>query len=256
MLFHWDLSGSLTLKLDIDTLVFLFVVTVIEYSISTRVLRIDPEISLSRIRDEIARQVRFTSAFTFLRHVGRALVVVSKKQEIEMKGKHYLPPHSTTYEILILPGAEHLYIRGATGSQYRSHDYNRNSYQPVQQREKTFDAVRRIISRLVNDRFISDEFGDQLIDEAARDPQFGQAIKLLDENGLLEDVMKFFETDEERLEFLRWMANQSNLDRYIKRMTEDPFLTIKDYYIQKGTFVDNEDTEQDTEEVRNIKDKR
>ena len=45
------------MKLDIDTLVLLFVVTVIEYSITTRVLRIDPEISLSRNRDEIARQL-------------------------------------------------------------------------------------------------------------------------------------------------------------------------------------------------------
>ena len=68
-------------------------------------LRIDPEISLAGIRHEISRQVFFNGAFTFLRHVGRALVVVSKKQETEMKGKHYLPPHSTTYEILLLPGA-------------------------------------------------------------------------------------------------------------------------------------------------------
>ena len=65
---------------------------------------------MNSIRREIGRQLRFEAAFTFLRHVGRALVVVQRNQELEIKGKHSLPPHSASYEILLLPGGDHLYL--------------------------------------------------------------------------------------------------------------------------------------------------
>ena len=64
-----------------------------------------------------------------------------------------------------------------------SNDYEsqRQNYQgpPVQIRESTFDRVRRIVERLVQDELISEEFGNRLIDEAAENPDFASTIKLL-----------------------------------------------------------------------------
>lgn len=213
--------------------------------------RIDPEISLAAIRHEISRQVFFQEAFTFLRHVGRALVVVSKKQEAEMKGKHYLPPHSTTYEILLLPGGDHLYINPSKSMTSKSTDSA-----PLRPRETTFQAVERIIQRLIEDGLISDKFGSQLLDQAAKDPKFAQTIRYLDEAGLLEDMMKYFEDDQQRLDFLNWISEHSNLDRHIKQIAADPFTAIKDYYLSNGTFIDFDDNANDSEEVRKLKDKR
>ena len=41
-------------------------------------------------------------------------------------------------------------------------------------------------------------------------------------------------------------------------MADDPFLTIRDFYIQKGTFLENGETEEEEEtiEVKKLKDKR
>ena len=204
---------------------------------------------MAAIRHEISRQVFFQEAFTFLRHVGRALVVVSKKQEGEMKGKHYLPPHSTTYEILLLPGGDHLYINPSKSMTTKSTD----SFRP---RETTFQAVERLIQRLIENGLISDEFGSQLLDRAAKDPKFAQTLRYLDEAGLLEDMMKYFEDDQQRLDFLNWISEHSNLDRHIKQIAADPFTAIKDYYLQNGTFIDFDDNVNDSEEVRKLKDKR
>ena len=99
--------------------------------------------------------------------------------------------------------------------------------------------------------------------------------------------MKFFETDEERFEFLKWMSvsvrycslgcrprvsanvrrsngfslfvikEQPNIDRHVKRMADDPFLTIKDFYMQHGTFLNiYDDSVEETDEIKTIKDKR
>ena len=50
---------------------------------------------------------------------------------------------------------------------------------PVKKRESTFEGVQRIVQRLVDDGFISEEFGERLIDEAAQNPDFATTIKLL-----------------------------------------------------------------------------
>ena len=51
--------------------------------------------------------------------------------------------------------------------------------QSIRKRETTFEGVQRIVQRLVDDGFISEEFGERLIDEAAQNPDFASTIKLL-----------------------------------------------------------------------------
>ena len=51
--------------------------------------------------------------------------------------------------------------------------------QSIRKRESTFEGVQRIVQRLVDDGFISEEFGERLIDEAAQNPDFATTIKLL-----------------------------------------------------------------------------
>ena len=92
--------------------------------------------------------------------------------------------------------------------------------------------------------------------KAARDPKFAQTIKYLDEAGLLDDMMQYFEDDKQRWDFLKWISEHSNLDRHIQKIADDPFTAIKDYYLQNGTFINFDDNVNDTEEVRKLKDKR
>ena len=172
-----------------------------------------------------------------------------------MKGKHYLPPHSTTYEILLLPGGDHLYINNPPTSN-KSFQSTGKPQPPPKQREATFQSVERIIQRLIDDKLITEQFGSQLLDEAARNPKFAQTIKYMDEAGLLDDMMQYFETDQQRWDFLKWISEHSNLDRRIQQMARDPFTAIKEYYLQNGTFINFDDNANDTEEVRKLKDKR
>ena len=53
---------------------------------------------------------------------------------------------------------------------------------------------------------------------------------------LKDDVLRFFDTDEEREKFLLWLSEQSNLESILRNMEEDPFSGIKAFLIQQGTF--------------------
>ena len=53
------------------------------------------------------------------------------------------------------------------------------------------------------------------------------------------------------------IQEQPNIDRHVKRMADDPFLTIKDFYMQHGTFLNiYDDSVEETDEIKTIKDKR
>ena len=57
--------------------------------------------------------------------------------------------------------------------------------------------------------------------------------------------------------FLPLIQEQPNIDRHVKRMADDPFLTIKDFYMQHGTFLNiYDDSVEETDEIKTIKDKR
>lgn len=156
----------------------------------------DPELSLSSIRREIARQVRFSQTFTFLRHVGRALVVVQRNQETEIKGKHYLPPHSASYEILLLPGGEHLYMKKEPSLE------EQDSVIQLPKREST----RTILRSLAGRGFLSSELADRLADDCETNRPLAKTIRHLHEKGLLADLLRFFDNDEDRERFLHWLS--------------------------------------------------
>lgn len=195
-------------------------------AVSLGFVRIDPDFSLSLIRKEIARQIKFRESFTFLRHVGRALVVVKKNQEDELRGKHYLPPHSHSYEILLLPGESHLYL---------SKNYTDGEKRPVK-KELTRLNTAQILRQMEQKKCLG-QYGVEKLEKLAKEnSQANKAIRRLYEEGLLEDLFRFFETDEDRIRFIQWISEQTNLDDLIQQMKDDPFSGIKSYLIKQGTF--------------------
>ncbi|CAG5111702.1 Oidioi.mRNA.OKI2018_I69.chr2.g5980.t1.cds [Oikopleura dioica] len=156
-------------------------------AVSLGFVRVDPDFSLSLIRKEISRQIRFRESFTFLRHVGRALVVVKKNQEEELR-------HRGRRSCLIW----HLVLS----------NFNVKLQHGVVQLEKL----------------------------AKENSQANKAIRRLYEEGILEDIFRFFETDKDRIRFIEWMSEQTSLDDLIHQMKDDPFSGIKSYLIKQGTF--------------------
>ncbi len=67
----------------------------IKESVSLGFIRVNRELKVSDLRDEIRRQCQPNDVpkdFIFLKSVGRALTRVRSKQEQELKVKNFLPP--------------------------------------------------------------------------------------------------------------------------------------------------------------------
>jgi hypothetical protein len=148
---------------------------------------------------------------------------------------------------LLLPGESHLYL---------SKNYTDGEKRPVK-KELTRLNTAQILRQMEQKKCLG-QYGVEKLEKLAKENsqankgtvkhnsyrsrssklcvKLEKAIRRLYEEGLLEDLFRFFETDEDRIRFIQWISEQTNLDDLIQQMKDDPFLGIKSYLIKQGTF--------------------
>ena len=115
---------------------------------------------------------------------------------MKTKGKHYLPPHSASYEILLLPGGDHLYVQKS----------------PVILPEKPKrESTKTILMELASKGFLSRELASRMASKCETNRQLAKTIRRLHEMGLLADILRFFDNDEDRENFLRWLSVRTKI---------------------------------------------
>ncbi|XP_066504349.1 spermatogenesis-associated protein 1 [Hoplias malabaricus] len=85
-------------------------VEAIDSFISAGFIRVYPDMSLRKVRDELGvffGPERVTDHFCFLKCIGRSLALVKARQEKDLKVKSFAPPYSPYPELYLLPVQEH-----------------------------------------------------------------------------------------------------------------------------------------------------
>jgi hypothetical protein len=89
---------------------------------------------------------------------------------------------------------------------------------------------------MVDKDILSEELAEKLNFECETNRVLAKTIRKLHEMSLLEDMLRFFDNDEDKEKFLKWLSERSNLDSFLRNMENDPFSAIKSYLIGQGTF--------------------
>jgi hypothetical protein len=217
---------------------------VISETWSAGYIRVHPDASLLRVREEIAYQLHYDVVprnFVFLRNVGQSFQQVTSKQEHELQAKYFAPPEAYAPELYIMDATAsgHYYVTTPSHMSSTGDDYSTSYRRPTRYVDYNDSSNRSGSSRdnLLSSRTIATQTGEDYYEvNRVYMPRIERRI-----------YRRTGEAEQVWMEIQRLRAEREEMERMREELTEQSRLLHAKFYQQKTfdgsrkTYLDGRD---------------